>query len=81
MVPLAGFVATWLLAMGFSLSNIDIRSQVEAVGLLVLGLWPVIGLLLTRRAGFVPTGTPVRYCDALQPQFKSRLLQRLRREP
>ncbi|MCW5662042.1 MAG: nucleoside hydrolase [Burkholderiaceae bacterium] len=51
-VPLAGFAATWLLAVGFSLSNADVRSQAETVGLAVLWLWPVLGLLLLRRCRF-----------------------------
>jgi hypothetical protein len=40
-VPLAGFVATWLLVAALSLSNVDVRAEVEAVGLVVLAAWPI----------------------------------------
>jgi hypothetical protein len=34
-VPLAGFIATYLLVAGASLSNVDIRPQAEVAGLRV----------------------------------------------
>jgi inosine-uridine nucleoside N-ribohydrolase len=58
-VPIAGFLTTYLLAAGVSLSNVDIRSQAEIVGLLALAVCPTIGLVLTWRAGAPRAGVIV----------------------
>lgn len=52
-------MATYLLAAGLSVSNLDIRSQVEIAGLVVLAVFPAIGLVLTRRAGMPRAGVLV----------------------
>lgn len=50
-MPLTGFVVTYLLVAGVSLSNVDVRAQAEVVGLILLVAFVALGLELTRRAG------------------------------
>jgi len=58
-VPIAGFLTTYLLIAGVSLSNVDIRLQAEFVGLIVLAAFPLIGFILTHRGGWPRSGVVV----------------------
>ncbi len=46
-VPLAGYVITFLLGVGLSLSNQDIRMAVELVGLVLFAVFTVLGCYYT----------------------------------
>jgi inosine-uridine nucleoside N-ribohydrolase len=49
-VPSIGFGLTFLLGLGFSYSNLDIRSEVQSVGLVVFTMLVAIGIYYTVRA-------------------------------
>jgi hypothetical protein len=59
LIPVVGFGATYLLVAGVSLSNVDIRTQAEIVGLAALVSFPALGFVLTWRAGKPPLGAAV----------------------
>jgi hypothetical protein len=58
-VPGACFIATYLLAAGASLSNVDVRSQVETAGLIVLAAIATLGWLIAWRGGAAPFGRAI----------------------
>jgi len=59
LLPIATFLATYLLFAGASLSNVDIRTQAEIAGLVALAISPALGFMLTWRAGNPPLGLAV----------------------
>src|SRR5262245_29764413 len=61
LLPIATFVATYLLFAGASLGNVDIRAQAEILGLVALAFSPALGFLLTRHAGNPPMGLAVNF--------------------
>jgi pyrimidine-specific ribonucleoside hydrolase len=60
-MPIATFCATYLVFAGASLSNVDIRTQAEIIGLVALTLSPALGFFLTWHAGNPPIGLAVNF--------------------
>jgi hypothetical protein len=49
-LPLTGFMVTFICGVGLSLSNTNIRADVQSIGLGLFALWTVLGLSGTMRA-------------------------------
>jgi pyrimidine-specific ribonucleoside hydrolase len=49
-LPLTGFTVTFICGLGLSVSNSDVRTDVQTIGLSLFALWTLLGLYYTVRA-------------------------------